>query len=81
MSKQNGATIYYIVPGSPIVQSIVIYDYELKVGTTYEYEAQWKMPNNVQHYRVILFEQAGSPSAIADVNWLRDIAKKSSLPL
>jgi hypothetical protein len=43
MSKQNGATIYYIVPGSPIVQSIVIYDYELKVGTTYEYEAQWKM--------------------------------------
>ncbi len=61
--KGAGAILWWIDPTNFSLQSATIMPYELKSGSTYESEAQWKMPDGVEHYEIIMLDRHGEDSS------------------
>ncbi len=50
MITNKGATVWWLDPQDFSLEYRHIFYSSLKKGTTYEHEAQWLMPHNVEHY-------------------------------
>lgn len=79
MKNKDWATVYFIRPESPSVESFIIVADTLKKGHSYESEAIGKMPVDIIHHEIIYSWEEGNPNSIARKNNLYERAQKTSI--